>query len=138
MLKTKQHFIVKIHLIISVLIVGPVALIYGFIPESQFDIHLNTIDEHNFFKAIIGLYLGFSMLWVFGIFKANYLKFALITNLIFMLGLGFGRLLSLAVDGMPTFGYVFGTFAELFLGFYGLWVWTKYNKNLNFAQKSNT
>jgi len=57
MLKTKQDFIDKIHLIISVLLVVPVAFIYGFCPETLFDIQLNTIDEHNVFKAITGLYL---------------------------------------------------------------------------------
>lgn len=122
MIKTKQDFINKIHLIISVLIVVPVSFVYGFNPDWQFDIHLNTIDEHNFFKAIMGLYIGFSIVWVLGVFKTNYLKLALITNLIFMLGLGSGRVLSLILDGTPTFGYIFGTFAELFLGFYGLWV----------------
>lgn len=125
MIKTKQDFIKKIHLIISVLIVVPVAFVYGFNPDSQFDIHVNTIDEHNFFKTIMGLYLGFSILWILGIFKTNYLKIALVSNMIFMLGLGFGRLLSFLVDGTPTFGYLFGTFAELFLGFYGLWVLAK-------------
>ena len=119
---TKQQIITKIHLIISVLIVVPVSFVYGFNPSSEFDIHLNTIDEHNFFKAIMGLYLGFSILWILGIFKANYLKLALVTNMIFMLGLGFGRLLSWFIDGTPTFGYQFGVIAELFLGFYGLWV----------------
>lgn len=128
MLKTKQQIISKIHLIISVLIVVPVSFVYGFNPSSEFDIHLNTIDEHNFFKAIMGLYLGFSALWILGVFKADYLKLALITNIIFMLGLGFGRILSWFVDGSPTFGYQFGTFSELFLGFYGLWV-MKYRGN---------
>lgn len=122
MIKTKQDVINKIHLIISVLIVVSVSFLYGFNPDLQFDIHLNTIDEHNFFKAIMGLYLGFSILWVLGIFKTNYLKIALVTNIIFMLGLGSGRMLSLVLDGTPTFWYVFGTFAELFLGFYGFWV----------------
>jgi len=122
MLKTKQDIINKIHLIISVLIVVPVSFVYGFNPDSQFDIHLNTIDEHNFFKAIMGLYLGVSVLWILGIFKENYLKLALISNMVFMLGLGFGRVLSLILDGTPTFGYLFGTVAELFLGCYGLWV----------------
>lgn len=119
---TKQQIITKIHLIISVLIVIPVAFVYSFNPSSEFNIHLNTVDEHNQFKAIMGLYLGFSTLWVLGIFKTNYLKLALITNIIFMLGLGFGRVLSWFIDGTPTFGYQFGTIAELFLGFYGLWV----------------
>lgn len=121
-----QQIISKIHLGISVLIVVPVAFVYGFNPGSEFDIHLDTIDEHNFFKAIMGLYLAFSTLWILGIFKANYLKVALVTNMLFMLGLGFGRVLSWFIDGTPTFGYQFGTFAELFLGFYGLWVLKKY------------
>ena len=126
MLKSKQDIITKIHLIISVLIVVPVAFVYGFNPSSKFDIHLNTIDEHNFFKAIMGLYLGVSVLWILGVFKANYLKLAVVTNLIFMLGLGFGRVLSWFMDSTPTFGYQFGTVAELFLGFYGLWVMKNY------------
>jgi hypothetical protein len=133
MVKLKQNIVTKIHLIISVLIVVPVSIVYAFEPQSQFDISLNTIDEHNFFKAIMGLYLGFSILWILGVFKLRYLKIALISNMIFMLGLGAGRLLSLFLDGTPTFGYQFGTFAELFLGFYGLWVLT--NKNTNFAKK---
>jgi hypothetical protein len=129
-MKTKQHIITKIHLIISVLIVVPVSFVYGFNPSSEFDIHLNTVDEHNFFKAIMGLYLGFSILWLLGIFRASFLKMALVSNIIFMLGLGSGRLLSLFMDGTPPFGYQFGTFAELFLGFYGLLVFNlRYNKS---------
>lgn len=122
---TKKEVVLKIHLIISVFIVGAVAFVYGFEPQSQFDIHLKTIDEHNSFKAIMGLYLGFSILWILGILKNSYLKTALITNIIFMLGLTFGRVLSLLLDGIPTFGFLFGTFAELFLGCYGLWVLSK-------------
>ena len=133
MFKTKQDFINKIHLIISVCIVIPVSFVYGFNPSLKFDIQLQTIDEHNFFKAIMGLYLGFSALWLLGIFKSNYLKISILTNIIFMIGLGSGRILSIVLDGTPTFGYIFGTFAELFLGFYGIWVLT--NKNTNFAKK---
>jgi hypothetical protein len=131
MIKTKQDFILKVHLIISILIVVPVAFVYGFNPDSQFDIYLNTIDEFNQFKAIMGLYLGFSALWVLGIFKTNYLKVAIISNVVFMLGLGLGRVLSLLLDGTPTFGYVFGTIAELFLGCYGLWILKRHISNKN-------
>ena len=122
MFKNKQDIITKIHLVISVSIVVPIALIYGFKPELSFDMFLETIDEHNFYKAVMGLYLGFSTIWLLGVFKVHYLKTALITNVVFMLGLGFGRLLSLTLDGIPTVGYLFGTVAELFLGHYGLWV----------------
>ena len=128
MLKTKQEFVNKIHLIISVFIVVPVSFVYGFNPDSQFDIHLNTVDELNFFKAIMGLYIGFSTIWISGIFKTNFLKTALITNIVFMLGLGLGRVLSLVLDGIPTFPLIFGAVGELTLGLYGVWVLNKYNK----------
>lgn len=130
MLKTKQDIISKTHLIISVLIVVPVAFVYGFNPELSFDIFLETIDEHNFYKAIMGLYLGFSALWILGVFKTKFLKVAIITNIIFMLGLGIGRVLSILIDGMPTSGYIFGTVAELFLGLYGIWVLNKFKIHL--------
>lgn len=89
---TKNDFINKIRLIISACIVIPTAFVYGFDPGLSFDMALETIDEHNFYKAIMGLYLGFSALWLLGVFKSHYLKTALITNLVFMLGLGFGEL----------------------------------------------
>ena len=128
MIKTKRDLVNKIHLIISILIVVPVSFVYGFNLGSQFDIYLNTTDELNAFKAIMGLYLGFSILWTLGILKAKYLKIALISNIIFMLGLGFGRLLSLFIDGMPSTVFLYGTFGELVIGFYGLWVLkTNYN-----------
>lgn len=70
----------------------------------------------------MGLYLGFSILWVLGLLIPKYLKLAIVSNMIFMLGLGFGRVLSMVLDGGPTFGYSFGAFAELFLGVYGIWL----------------
>ncbi|MGS2725748.1 DUF4345 domain-containing protein [Psychroserpens sp. BH13MA-6] len=122
MLITKNDIITKIHLIISLVIVIPVAFLYGFFPDLQFELFPKTMDEYNFHKAIMGLYLGFSMIWALGIVKPHYLKTAIITNMVFMLGLGLGRLLSLLLDGLPSSGYLFGTVAELFLGIYGLWV----------------
>lgn len=122
MVKNIHDFTAKVHLIISVFIVVPVAFFYGINPVSLLDVDVNTIDEHNLFKAIMGLYLAFSILWVLGIFKQKYLKPALISNVIFMLGLGFGRIISMLLDGAPSLGYILGTLGELFLGFYGLWV----------------
>lgn len=125
MIKTEQDFIIKIHLIISVLIVVLTAIMYGFFPDFQFDLLPKSYDEHNFYKAIMGLYIGFSMLWIIGLYNKEFLKPALLSNIIFMFGLGFGRLISIAVDGLPSTGYVIGALAELFLGFYGLWVFLK-------------
>lgn len=122
---TKQN----ISLLISILIVVPVAIQYGFKPDFQFELYPKTTDEHNFFKAIMGLYLGFSAVWFMGIGKPNFLKIAIVTNVIFMLGLGFGRIMSILIDGLPTSGYIYGTIGELVLGFYGLYVLANHNVN---------
>ena len=122
MIKNETDFIKKIHLIISVCIVFPVSFSYGFYSDLFFEIHPKSIDELNFLKSIMLLYIGFSILWTIGIFNNKYLKIALISNMIFMLSLSLGRLLSLEIDGIPSFAYVFGTFAELFLGVYGVFI----------------
>ncbi|TYA74220.1 DUF4345 domain-containing protein [Seonamhaeicola marinus] len=119
-----QEVITKIHLVISSVVVLVVSIIYGFNIESQIKIEPNTIDEFNFFKAVMGIYIGFSILWILGVFKPEFLKLALWSNMIFMLGLGFGRVISLLVDGLPSLAYIYGTAGELVLGFYGIWVLT--------------
>lgn len=130
---TQKVVINKIHLVISVLVVIPISLVYGFDPSYQFDIQLQSIDEQSFFKATMGIYLGFSVLWVFGIFKNDYLKIAILSNIVFMLGISLGRLLSVLIDGVPSSSYLFGGFGEFFIGCYGIWVLN--NKNTNFAKK---
>ena len=114
------------------LVLIPTVLVYGFQPESQFDIQLNTIDEPNVFKAIMGIYFGFSVWWLLGIFKNNHLKIALVSNTVFMLSLGFGRIVSFILDGIPTFSYQFGLLVELAIGFYGLWVLSNLNSKKYF------
>lgn len=131
----QNDFIHKIHLIVSVIIVIPTAIVYGFFPGFQFELFPKTIDEHNFYKAIMGLYLGFSSLWLLGIIKQNFLKIALVTNMIFMLGLSFGRIVSILIDGLPALGYVFGTLGELLIGFYGLWVMKRLNTSIQLKKQ---
>lgn len=124
-MKSNQHIVNKIHLVISVLIVVPVAFIYGFNLESLLDLYPETIDEKNFNKAIMGLYLSFSLFWVLGISRKTFLMHAIISNIIFMLGLALGRILSVGLDGVPTSGYLYGLIGELFLGIYGLFILNK-------------
>ncbi|MEM6514608.1 MAG: DUF4345 domain-containing protein [Bacteroidota bacterium] len=121
-MQAKEDFVNKIHLLISVVVVVPAGLIYGFRPELLLNISVQTLDEHSFHKAVMTLYFGFAGLWILGILKHTYLRAALISNVIFMLGLASGRILSMIFDGMPSSVYVFGTIGELLLGFYGLWV----------------
>jgi Domain of unknown function (DUF4345) len=111
----------NLHLILSSIIVIPGAIIYGFQSDLLFNAPISTLDQATIFKAIMGLYLGFGSLWILGVFKENYWKTATISNMIFMLGLGFGRIISLLTDGVPSTIFVLGLFGELILGFYALY-----------------
>jgi hypothetical protein len=118
----------NLHLIISVIIVIPVALVYGFKSDLLFDLQINSIDQANVFRAIMGLYLGFGSLWIMGIFKNDYWKMATVSNMCFMLGLGFGRIISLFFDGFPSTIFIIGTIGELVLGFYAFYILNKSHK----------
>ena len=118
----KVQIQVHLHLIISILIVVPAALLYGFQPDLLFEVTINSPDQSTIFKAIMGLYLGFSLLWFYGIINIKWWKTATLSNMIFMLGLGFGRLISLLMDGLPSALFVGGTIGELLLGFYALYL----------------
>ena len=121
-----NFFIKNISLLISLIIVIPIGFIYGFNPDLLFDIHPQTINEHHFNKAVMGIYIGFSILWLIGIFKYNFWQVAIVSNFIFMFGLAFGRLIGVVCDGIPTLIFVFGIFGEFALGFYSLMIWKKY------------
>lgn len=119
----------NLHLIISIFIVVPVALVYGFQPDLLFDVTLKSVDEANIFKAIMGIYLCFSVLWMLGIFKPNYWCAATIANIIFMLGLAAGRIISLIIDGLPTLIFSMGTIGELILAIFGIYQLISHQKS---------
>lgn len=123
-MKDKRNWIIKnLHLLISVLIVVPTAIIYGTpsVLQEQLDIQVNTIDLSNMLKAIMCLYLGVSLVWILGIWRVIYWKTATQLNILFMLTLATGRFLSMALDGMPTIGYIFGIIAELLIGLFAIY-----------------
>ncbi len=119
----------NLHLIISLLIVVPTAIIYGspLILKDHLDIQVNTTDLSNMLKAIMFLYLGISIVWFVGILKLKYWKIATQLNILFMLTLGGGRLFSMLVDGVPSNGYIFGVVAELVLGAFSVYQLKRFN-----------
>ena len=61
-----NRIIKNLHLIISILIVVPTAVIYGtpsILPE-HLNIQVGTVDLANMLKAIMCLYLGVSAVWI--------------------------------------------------------------------------
>lgn len=122
-------FFKNLHLVISLLIVVPTAIIYGTpsILSTNLNIEVSTIDLSNLLKAIMCLYIGISCIWLVGIIKEKYWKSATQLNILFMLTLATGRILSIIIDGIPTNGYVFGVIAELVIGLFSVYQLRKYS-----------
>lgn len=131
-LKDKNIAFKNLHLAVSIILIIPIALVYGLYPgftlPKLFDFKIESTDLTSIFKAIMGLYLSMAVIWIIGIFKSKFWVTATITNIVFMGGLAFGRLISLIVDGIPTIYFLSGLIIELVLAFWGLKSLKKYGK----------
>jgi hypothetical protein len=67
----------------------------------------------------MGLYLAFALFWLVGMFNYNLWKAATVSQILFMGGLAFGRILSLLFDGVPSKLFAVGTIGELILAVFG-------------------
>ena len=124
LLKNSSVDIKNLHLIISIIFIVPIAFVYGLYPKiilsKLFDIHVDTINLTNIFRALMGLYLGMSTIWILGIVKPKLWITATLTNIVFMGSLAAGRLFSLALDGLPSIYFLVGFLLELLLAFWGI------------------
>lgn len=130
MSKSKVSLLKNLHLLISLAIVAPFSFVYGFSPSDTlplyFDFTVETADLSNVFRAIMGLYLAISTVWVLGMIKPRLWQTATIVHVMFMLGLVFGRTISLIVDGTPSQTLVTALLLELGIGIYGVRQLIKY------------
>lgn len=113
------------------IIVVPAGFIYGISPSKAlpflFDFNVETVDLNNVFRAIMCLYLAIAVIWILGIVKSEYWKTATLVNMVFMLGLAAGRIISLVIDGVPSIPFVFGLVGELTLGSFAFYQLKKYD-----------
>lgn len=109
---------------VSACIIILVGLLYGLNPGKiillVFDFPVEHLELKNMYRAIMGLYLGFACYWIIGIIKPSHWKSATISNIIFMGGLAFGRILSSILDGF-SYQYGIGLLLELTLMFWGIY-----------------
>lgn len=120
-----QIFCIRnLHLGISATIVGIVGLSYGICPSILlpflFDFKVESVDLSHVFRAMMGLYLGFASFWIIGIFKFEHWRNATLSNIIFMGGLAFGRMVSILVDGIPSVLFLIGTVMEILFMLWGI------------------
>ena len=107
----------KILLWIGTLGLIPIALSYGLAPESTlpmlYSIEVSSVGVAHVFRAVMGLYLGMALLWILGATRPRFEFAALSAMAVFMTGLGLGRLLSFATDGIPEPLFVVYFFLEV-------------------------
>lgn len=116
----------SVFLVVTAIGLTPIALIYGIAPEKTlpwlFGIDATGVDTRHVFKAFMGLYLALAGFWVAGAIKPELRYPALWSVFIFMVGLAFGRILSLVVDGWPSGILMFYLLLEISFGAMGWWL----------------
>jgi hypothetical protein len=110
----------KILLIVSALGLLPIALSYGLIPNKTlpflFNISMDNLNTIHIMRAVMGLYLAQICFWFIGAVFSRYRLAAMYGLAVFMLGLAFGRLISIIFDGIPNWLLSVYLFLELFIG----------------------
>jgi len=113
-----------LHLLVSAITIIIVAIAYGGMPAHilpfLFDIHPTVVDLKHVFRAIMGLYVGMAIFWLYGIFNPSYWRPATISNILCMAGLATGRILSLILDGIPSQTFLFGIGLEVVFAIWGI------------------
>lgn len=98
----------------------PIALGYGAKPSVSLDVLFGiTVDTTNLthiMRAVMGLYLGMAVLWLWGAFRKSMEGPALVSCAVFMIGLAAGRILSFVMDGLPHWLLIVYAVLEIVLG----------------------
>jgi hypothetical protein len=98
----------------------PIALGYGAKPSASLDalfgINVDTINLTHILRAVMGLYFGMVVIWLWGAFSRSMAGPALVACAVFMLGLAAGRLLSFVLDGKPHWLLIVYAVLEIVLG----------------------
>jgi hypothetical protein len=121
-MRIKQAF-----LILAFVMVSTIALLYGVSPQWFARTFLGVVDLNlnvaHILRAVMGLYLGLGLFWLFAVSSAKHRNTAVLTTVVFAAGLVSGRMVSLVADGIPSPLLVFYTIIELALVPVAYWVY---------------
>jgi hypothetical protein len=114
----------RFYLLVSAAGLLPIALSYGVAPAvvlpKVLDVAVEGTDLTHIFRAVMGLYLAMIVLWVLGALRPSLTRTAVISEVAFMFGLAFGRVLSILSDGVPSILLVAYTTLEIVMGVWGI------------------
>ena len=110
----------RVFLVFCAIGLVPIALGYGAAPsvtlDTLFSISVDTVNLTHIMRAVMGLYIGMVVLWLWGAFSKPMEGPALVACAVFMLGLAAGRILSFVMDGRPHWLLVLYAVLEIVLG----------------------
>ena len=125
----------KIYLFISGLVLSAIGGLTTFTPtmiKAKVGIDLaDNANALNDVRSIGMLLLATALLSFLGSFKNSLRKPAIISSFLLFLSLGLGRILSIALDGMPSSEMIKGTGLEMILGVVGLIIFMLSNNKSN-------
>ena len=117
----------NLNLLLSGIIVIFAGIVYGghptFVMPELLGFEVNDLELKNMLRAVMGIYLGIGAYWLIGAFKPKFWFGATLSNVLFMGGISFGRIVSTLFDGVSP---LFTPALILELLFFG---WGLYNLN---------
>ena len=123
--------ITKAFLIFCAVGLMPIALSYGAKPSSSlnllFGITVDTINLTHILRAVMGLYLAMTLIWIMGAVNKSFAKPALVSCAVFMLGLAAGRVVSIILDGWPHWLLFIYAVLEVILGITAIYLYRLQN-----------
>jgi len=120
-MKIKKSFLIMAFVMLSI-----IGLLYGISPrwfaKTFLDIPEMSLDFAHMLRALMCLYLGLGVFWLYSAFCDKYRNTAVLTTIIFAGGLVTGRIISLIADGKPSPLLVIYTILELVLVPIAFWI----------------
>ena len=115
------------YLILTFFVVASLAALYGISPQwfARTFLGVAELDRNlaHILRAVMGLYLGMGLFWLFAASSSRHRNTAVLTTLVFAAGLASGRIISLVADGLPARLLVAYTVAELVIVPIAYWVY---------------
>jgi Na+-driven multidrug efflux pump len=114
------------YLLFAFIVVSVIALLYGLSPAwfARSFLGVNELNNNiaHILRAMMGLYIALGLFWLYAAFHQNYRDGAILTTVIFCVGLVAGRLVSLVADGRPANLLLLYVAMEFALAPIGLWI----------------
>ena len=98
--------------------ISVIGLLYGVSPDWFYETFLVNskapgIDQSHILRAVMMLYLGLGLFWLYSAFSDKYRDAGIIVLGVFCAGLVAGRILSVVIDGTPSPILILYIFMEL-------------------------